>query len=810
MKRWILIIGTALACLVVAAAGGGYLWFQHVAERSLPQIAGEIQMSGIKEPVEIIRDTYGVPHIFARNEPDLYFAFGYAMAQDRLWQMEFTRRLGQGRLSEIFGPDFVKADRYFRTLTAAGVNHEMPEAYAPLFRAFADGVNAYLKDHRDRLPVEFTLLRYEPEPWHVDDYIAAVKVITWALSSGWNIDLTAAEILKKAGEERFADAFPHWPDQAPAIIPSVSAIRSLLASAAVNTGISIEGLIPLPSAGASNNWVLAGEKTVSGKPMLANDTHLPLANPSFWWEVHLACPTIDVSGFAVTGIPGVPIGQNRHVAWGITNVMVDDVDFYIEKINPENPRQYWYKDRWEDMTVKTETIRVKGKDPVTVEILLTRHGPIVTDPKPGSGENPISARWAFTEAVQPVQAGSLLLKAKNIQDVQEALRYWEVPGQNFVFADTEGNIGFWCCTTLPVRQKGDGLLPMPGWTGEHEWSGYVPFDERPHLINPKAGFIATANNKVISDYPYLISRYWEPTDRITRIVHLLTAKEKLSMDDFKEMHMDVYCPQAADLTPRILQVLEERFPHPEGEKAKNILSSWDFHMNKDSGAACLFEMIYRKTMENTFKDELGKELFYKYLKTSVFAPRAVRFITTKGQSPWFDDVATPQKETMDDVLAVSIEQSLAELKETQGNDLADWKWGEIHTLTFEHVLGKKKPLNLIFNLGPFPVEGNLLTVNKKKYALDTPYHANHGVSMRLIVDFADMDGSLHVLPTGESGHLKSPNYRDQIPLYLSGQYHPAWPNRTDAEKNSRGTLILKPSRKEGALNSSDQASGVTN
>jgi len=705
MKKWMLIIGAPLACLVVVAAGGGYLWFQHVADRGLPQIAGEIQMSAIKEPVEIIRDTYGVPHIFARNEPDLYFAFGYAMSQDRLWQMEFTRRLGQGRLSEIFGPDFVKADRYFRTLTAAGVNHEMPEAYAPLLRAFADGVNAYLKDHKDRLPVEFTLLRYEPEPWHVDDYIAAVKVITWALSSGWNVDLTAAEILKKVGEERFADAFPHWPDQAPAIIPSVSSIRSLLASAALKTGISIEGLIPLPSAGASNNWVVSGKKSASGKPILANDTHLPLNNPSFWWEVHLVCPAIDVSGFAATGIPGIPIGQNHHVAWGITNVMVDDVDFYIEKINPENPRQYWYKDRWEDMRVKMETIQVKGKDPVTVEILLTRHGPIVTDPAPGSGENPISARWAFTEAVQPVQAGSLLLKAKNIQDVQEALRYWEVPGQNFVFADTEGNIGFWCCTTLPVRQKGDGLLPVPGWTGEYEWAGYIPFDERPHLINPEAGFIATANNKVIDDYPHLISRYWEPTDRITRIVQLLTAKEKLSVNDFKEMHMDVYCPQAADLTPRIIQILDKRFPHPEGEEAKNILSSWDFHMDKDSGAACLFEMIYRKTMENTFKDELGKELFYKYLKTSVFAPRAFRFITTKGQSPWFDDVATPRKETMDDVLAVSIEQSLSELKETQGADLADWKWGEIHTLTFEHVLGKKKPLDLIFNLGPFPVGG---------------------------------------------------------------------------------------------------------
>ena len=444
------------------------------------------------------------------------------------------------------------------------------------------------------------------------------------------------------------------------------------------------------------------------------------------------------------------------------------------------------------MTVKEEVIRVKGKDPVTVEILLTRHGPIVTDPKPGSGEHPISARWAFTEAMQPVQAGCLLTKAKDIHEVQDALRYWEAPGQNFVFADTEGNIGFWSCAQIPIRTRGDGLLPAPGWTGEYEWNGYVPFDERPHLINPKEGFIATANNKVIADYPHVITRYWEPVDRISRIVQLLGAKEKLSVDDVKKMHMDVFCPQAADLVPAIIRVLEKRFPHPEGEKAKHLLSSWNFHMNKDSAAACLFEVIYRKMMENTFSDELGKELFDGYLKTSVFAPRAIRFITTKGESPWFDDAATPPKETMDDMLALSIEQALAELKKTLGSDMADWTWGEIHALTFEHVLGKKKPLNRIFNLGPFPVNGNLLTVNKKKYALENPYHANHGVSMRLIVDLADMDGSLHVLPTGESGHIKSPNYQDQIPLYLGGQYHPAWPNREDAEKNSRGMLVLSP------------------
>ncbi len=793
MKKWMLIIGAALVSLIVIAAGSGYVWFQYTVKKSLPQISGELNIPGIKEEVEIIRDNYGVPHIYAKNEPDLYFALGYAMAQDRLWQMEFTRRLGQGRLSEIFGEDFIKVDRYFRTLTAAGVNKKVPHEFAFILQSFTKGLNAYLETHRDRLPIEFKLLRYEPEPWQVDDYVQIVKVITWALSPGWKIDLVAGEILKKVGDERFKDAFPLWPDHAPLIIPEEIKALSLNSNSTFETVSLIEKLITLPSAGASNNWVVAGKKSITGKPILANDTHLPLKNPSFWWEVHLVCPNINVSGFAVPGVPGIPIGQNRHVAWGITNVMVDDVDFYVEKINPNNPRQYWYKDQWEDMKVKVETIRIKGKDPVKTEILLTRHGPVVTGAGDSSKERLISARWAFADGLQPVQAGALLIKAKDVEEVKEALRYWELPGQNFVFADTNGNIGFWCCATVPIRVKGDGLLPVPGWTGEYEWKGYVPFEERPHLINPKEGFIATANNKIAGkDYPYLISRYWEPTDRITRIVQLLKGKEKLSVEDFKKMHQDIYCPQASELIPKIIKVLEEQFTDKDGNKAKDILSKWDFVMDKESVAACLYEMTYRKMMGNIFKDEMGEEIFEKYLKTSLFPPRAVNAMVRNGASPWFDNIDTPEKETMDQIIALSLRQTFSELKEVLGNDMDKWSWGQIHTLTFEHVLGKKKPLNLIFNIGPFPVGGNLLTINKKKYSLDKPYNANHGVSMRMIVDLSNMDGSLHVLPTGESGQLKSPNYRDQLPLYLSGKYHPVWIDRRDAEKHSQGTLTLKP------------------
>jgi penicillin amidase len=527
-------------------------------------------------------------------------------------------------------------------------------------------------------------------------------------------------------------------------------------------------------------------KSNTGKPILANDVHLMLTNPSIWWEVHLVCPTINVSGFAIPGVPGIAVGHNLRVAWGVTNVMVDDVDFYIEKINPENPRQYWVKDHWKEIEVKEETIKIKGRDSIKTKILLTRNGPIVTDVK-SLKEKAISARWAFTEGLQPGQAGYLLSKAQDIQEVKDALQYWELPCQNFVFADIDGNIGYWCCATITIRSKGDGMLPMPGWTDEYKWEGCVPFEKRPHLINPKEGFIATANNKVIDDhYPYFISHYWEPSDRITRIHHLLKAKEKLSVDDFKQMQQDVYCRLASEMVPKMIQVLERRFTDGAGKKTKDILSKWDFIMDKGSVGACLFEVTYRKMMDNIFNDELGEELFQDYLKTSTFPPSALRMMIRKGSSSWFG------QKTLEDIIEISMKQMFFELKKVMGNDMDKWTWGNIHSLTFEHALGKKKPLAWIFNLGPFPVEGSHLTINMRHYAHEKPYQTNLGVSMRMIADLSNIGSSLHVLPTGESGHFKSSYYKDQVDLYLNGQYHRGWTDRREVEKNREASLLLKP------------------
>jgi len=786
MKKWVSMISGILLGLILVVAGGGYLWFQFTIKKSLPKTSGEVTLGGLKEDVEIIRDTFGVPHIYAKNEPDLYFALGYAMAQDRFWQMEFYRRLGHGRLSEVLGEDLVKVDRYFRTITAGGLNKRIPDDLAFLPKSFADGINAYMETNSDRLPFEFKLLGYRPDPWNAEDYLAILKVVNWGLSSGWKVDLTAAKILEKVGTERFKEAFPVWPGDAPLIIPEGSNALSSLSTPLTGTMNLVERMTTLSASAASNNWVVSGIKSVTGKPILANDPHLMLTNPCFWWEAHMVCPTIHVSGFAIPGVPGIAVGQNLHVAWGVTNVMVDDVDFYIEKINPESPRQYWVKDHWEEMKRIEETILVKGRDPVKTEILLTHHGPVVTDMK-SPKEKILSARWAFTEGIPPAQAAYLLAKAKNIQEVQEALRYWQVPCQNFVFADDAGNIGYWCCATIPIRSKGDGILPSPGWTDEYEWKGYVSFEKRPHLINPKEGFIATANNKVIDDhYPYFLGHYWEPPDRITRTRQLIKTKEKLSVDDFKRMQQDVYSVLASEMVPKMIQVLELRFAGEEGQKAKNILAKWDFVMDKESAGACLFEVTFRKMMDNIFKDELGEELYNEYLETSSFLPRALRSMIRNGSSYWFGQKA------LEDIIAISMKQMFSELRELMGSNMSKWTWGKIHSLTFEHAFGKKRLLGWIFNLGPFPVGGSHLTVNMRHYSYGKPYQVDHGVSERIIVDLSNPQNSLRVLPTGESGHLRSAHHKDQIDLYLSGRYHTGWMDRRDVERNREAALILRP------------------
>ncbi len=780
--------------LVIAAAlSGGYFWLHHRMAASQPQISGTLAFGGLREQVEIIRDAYGVPHIYAQDEADLYFALGFTVAQDRLWQMEFMRRLGAGRLAEILGEDLLEVDRYFRTITAAHRKVELPGDLAPLFRAFIEGVNAFIATAEGKLPLEFMLLQFKPEPWQFEDIVAVYWVMNWQLSFGWRADPVAFDIYQRVGAKRFNRFFPTADAATPTIVaaqwgnglPMMSPLSTIFDRVAALTGFS-------PSS-ASNSWAIAGRRTSSGKPILANDTHMGLTNPSLWWEVHMVCPRFEAAGFMVPGLPGLAVGRTPNVAWGITTVMTDDVDFFIERFKSEDQAQYRYGKAWRPVRTIAQQIPVKGRAPEPLTIQLTHHGPVIKTLESNSELRALTARWAVLEAKLPFRAAVQLTRAQTIQDVIGALKHWEAPGQNFIFADRHGNIGYWCCALIPIRSNHNGLLPLPGWSAKYEWQGIVPFEERPHMINPPGGFIASANNRVAGgDYPYEIGTYHDAPDRFLRIQHLFAAQADISVQDVRQAQADIYAPLASELVPIILEVLSRNAAGEPMQTVKDVLAAWDFRMEKVSAAAAIFEATLNQLLRNLMAEELGPDLFEKYISLSVFPPRALRrLIAARDTIPGLG-TGESAGGLSDDVIAQSLEQAVAKLADMLGDDPARWQWGKLHTLTFEHVLGKRKPLDRVFNIGPFAVSGSTLTVNKKKYSYARPFAVEEGAAQRMIVDLAHPEAALHVLPTGQSGLKGSPHYKDQLTLYLKNDYRSLEMRRNALEAEKTGLLILKP------------------
>ncbi|HHP7235224.1 MAG TPA: penicillin acylase family protein [Desulfobacterales bacterium] len=793
-RKWVGIAVLALFGLAGLAGGVTYLWYRYTVARSQPVIEGNIEISELRQKVEILRDDFGIPHIYAENPRDLYLAMGYAMAQDRLWQMEFYRRLGSGRLSELFGHKMLEVDRLFRTLALAQHDVTLPEETSFIPGAFAAGINAYIRQSRDRLPLEFTVLGHQPELWSAQDYLSVLRVVQWGLSLGWKVDRTAARILAAVGQRRFGEAFPPPSDNTPVIqTNNVDAWNDLPVSLdeVAARQMPITGWRPSP---ASNNWVVSGDRSLSGYPILANDTHMALSNPSIWWEVHLVCqPEIDAAGFAIPGLPGLPIGHNSGVAWGVTNVMLDDVDFYVEKIHPEDRRRYRYEGRWLPMRVIDTTLQIRGGGSEPLQVQLTRNGPVLRRYERDGEPYAIAVRWSALELNPPAAAGYRLLQANSTAEVIAALSGWDTPGQNFVFADTAGNIGYWCAAAIPIRGAASGLLPLDGWKPENAWQGFVPFMQRPHRINPAVGYIATANNPVAgTDYGHALGNYWESADRILRICDRLGTTAGHSKASMRAIQSDVYNPLAAELVAVVISALPGPLPEKWQQAALDILKRWDCRMTVDSAGALIFEAVYLQLLERIFRASMGPELYRAYLDTVVFPPRALRRIIQSGASAWLPADRTDGPDPLLAAAAAGFKQAAADLRNRFGDDPAMWRWGAAHTLTFTHVLAAKKPLGALFNLGPFPSAGTGLTVNKKSYDYNRPFEVREGVSQRMIVDLSDPLNARHVLPTGESGLLGNDHYRDQLPLYLKAADRVMPMQRTAVEARSEGRLQLLP------------------
>jgi penicillin amidase len=805
IRRLGLRLGAAviLVALLAALAVWWRLW------SALPAIDGRVAVDGLGAPVEIVRDTDGVPHIRAASEADAFFAQGYAHAQDRLWQMEFQRRIARGRLSAILGRPALEADRLLRTLGLARSAESAAAALRPEVRtrvlAYVAGVNAFVASHRGRrLPAEFAIFGIEPEPFRIADVIAWTKAMAFALDGNWRDELLRPQLVARVGAERAAQLMPAYTADGPIIVPDftiggpppdggTAASRidprhtvHLASLARVAADVSRLTGLGLPGRG-SNNWVVAGSRTATGRPLLASDPHLAVQIPSVWYLAHLTAPGFDAIGASLPGVPGIVIGHNGRVAWGMTNLMADVQDLYVERVRGWSEVEQ--DGVWAPLRVVHETIEVRGERDVALPVRITRHGPIVSDVV--SAPAALALRWTALDAEDHTLEGFLAMaRARSADELRRALSRIHIAMQNVVFADADGNIGYQAAGSAPVRAGWDGTLPVEGWTGTNEWQGYVPLDRLPHALNPPGGILATANNKAAPDgYPYLLSTNWEPPYRAARILSRLDASPQLTLDDMAGLQADQHSVQALTLRPFLLRA---RPASSRGRAALEALTSWDGDVSASSAGAAIFEAWSAAIPVAVFGDELGPALLEAYLQDGRHAALALDALAAAGDpDAWCDDVGTPEHERCETTLGLALESALESMSRLQGGDeIGAWRWGRANVVRLGHA-----PLEAAPVLGR--LLGHQLEAGGDRYTVNPTMRIRSRTlvsSYRQIVDLADPDRSRFVLTAGQSGHAISRHYSDLLDSWRRAAYVPMRFSRQAADAAARGRLTLVPAR----------------
>ncbi|MEN8119003.1 MAG: penicillin acylase family protein [Bacteroidota bacterium] len=781
---------------------GGYIFVNHIATKGLPDYSTDIQLKGLKDKVTIYRDGFAIPHIYAQNDEDLYRATGYVLAQDRLWQMDFLRRVTQGRLSEIVGKDLLVADQLLRSLRiperSAKIISKSNKKLINALEAFADGINQYIENNRDNLPPEFTILGYEPEKWEIEHSINLIGYLTWDLSSpAWSTEIVLHKIQQKVDSIKFAQLLPDMGLQKTYVYPQTETDLSEMDMRVelLSQSSKIEKL-GFDIFSGSNSWAVSGKKSVTGKPLLSNDMHLGFGAPGIWYQIHQHVKgSVNVMGVLLPGAPFVIVGHNDHIAWGATNVSVDNIDFYIETINPENENQYKLDGEWKDMEIRNEQIKIKGGEVVEKTLRFTHRGPIISKFK--KLENKVvSMRWSGSDYSNAMRSVYLFDRATNWTEFKDALSSFIFGGQNINYVDIDGNIGMYNTVAIPIR-KGDPKMLFPGETTEYDWKGYVPFDSLPHEYNPERGYVSSANNKTVGDdYPHYISYWFAQPSRIDRIREMLEAKDKLSIDDYKSMLADRTSKKPEKFLPKIIEELEkvENFTQVQAE-AFELIKSWDYNMTRNSPSAAIFEYLYICFVKNTAMDELGSKLYHDFQGSKSLVQHLVTNLGHKPLSPWFDNInTTDKKEDFSDIIVKSFIDATDSLQTKLGKNPKYWEWGKIHTLTLQHPLGTVNILNKFFKLnkGPFPVPGSNHTVSPYAFSFNNLFKVKHGASQRHIFSTADWNESLTIIPTGTSGVPASDFYCDQTGLYLQDKYHSDYFDKENIEKVTKFKMLLLP------------------
>lgn len=792
LQRTFILVGLLLGIVVIVIGMTVGIWLR----RPFPQLEGQLQVPGLSANVDIYRDNLGIPHIYAQNRADMLFAQGYVHAQDRFWQMESSRRLAQGRMAEVLGPAALESDRFMRNIGLNRVartvldfyEREYPGTLADL-QAYSAGVNAYLQQNGDRVSFNHAVLgALQPwpiEPWTPYDTISYGAFMSWVFGASWDGEYSNTVMYKASDPALIEKLLPTYITTRPVIVASATdserprpqqyvdprVLERLQAVQLPDTTMEyLQGYGLTPP--GSNAWAISGAHTASGKPMLANDPHLQVTMPSNWYQIGLHSPGFDVVGFSLPGGPGVIIGRNASISWGMTNAVVDVQEVYLEKLNPDNPLQYEFEGEWHDVEIVREVIKVAGAADYIVDVRLTRHGPIMTEVGDDISDV-IAVQWeAHRKPFRLFKAILDLNAATNYTEFRQALSYWDSPAISFVYADTAGNIAYQLTGNVPIRATQATRFVVPGWTDDNEWIGWVDYADLPAVLNPAQGYVVSANNEISSAYfPALYVTV--PGDRAQRISELLQEKisrgERLTAESFATMQRDYYSRLGQTYTQHITAL---RSDDPEIQALIEQLRGWDFQLAPESSAAGIFSIFLMQLTKQIYHDEFGDTLYERYIKQHNLAIlTSLHLLADDPTHAWWDDVTTSERETRDVIMLRALGDTAAWLREHAGANRANWQWGAIHQITFRLLpLGMSGiwPLEQLVNRGPYAVGGDVTTINVHSWTFNEVGKVAFYPSLRFIADMGAGETAFGLNSIGQSGHPTHPNYDDMIAPWLAG------------------------------------------
>lgn len=767
-----------------------------IYRQSLPEYSGQKQLQQLNESTKVVFDDYAVPHIYASNKEDAFRTLGYTHASERLFQMDLLRRVGGGRLSEIFGEDLKDVDVLFRTLGMKKIAKEsakqhfstIDEEYKTLTLAYLDGINQFIRE--DRLPIEFTILGYDPEPFQPEDIYKTVAYMGFSFAMALKTDPIADYIKNELGD-KYLSALALHTDSTNILIPVHRPDSSLKAEQVTQMIQKVMETLPAPEFSGSNSWVIGAKKTKSGKVLFANDTHIGYSQPAIWYEAHISTPDLQLYGNFLAGFPFPLVGHTLHHSWGLTMLENDDFDLYRETIKDD---KVLYKGKWQPLEHSKETIHIKGKDSITIDIASTPHGPLIHQALDQfSDEQPISAYWTLTRfPLDVLRSGYGLFTAQNVTEFEEYISTLTAPGLNIMYGDVEDNIAWWGAAKLIKRPAHvNSKLILDGSSGKDDPLGFYDFSENSKSINPESGYVYSANNQPASWDSVLYPGYYYPGNRAKVIMTAIEQSNDWTIEQLKQLQLNNTSPNYHEMAREILQHV---VPETDIEKeAHSLLQQWDGHHNYRSVEPTIYYKLLYHVLALSLEDELGQENFETYLK-SYFVMRSNPVLIFDNQSPWWDNISTDKKESRKEIFQQAFQKSIQQLFVQLGEHPKNWYWEKVHQVAHEHPLGKVQPLDKLFNVGPIPIDGGEEVVNKQSFTINEIgyYKVTGGPAMRIVIDFADVEHSESVLPTGQSGNPFSDYFDNQALMFAHGKYRLQKMNQQEIEKSSIGTVLFEP------------------